>query len=382
MNGQATLDFRISQMFDFNTNSFVEMEKEEYRYNELGQQPIEIIKYNSIDGHWITYYKEGMTYNEEGRISKRVTHTWNESENNWKNETLITYHYNGSQLQEKNEFYWDNNWVQMSSRIYTYNEYELMEAENLYQFVGDEQRNIAKKTYAYNALLNLIEVTVYNQYPESIFDERTIYERDSETEIITKITSQEYVDQQWVDVNIIDVNFDTNNNLKSLMINNLSEDAGILSNARVTNIFDNDKLHENYYTPFEFTDELVNMEIDDNPFVNKITDQVISLNVGFWIDFIKIHYQYSDDILLGVEPNLNLTEFRIYPNPTNDVLTIKSSNSLIANLNLYDLNGRLVIQKPLQGLETMLNVEPLANGIYLLEIATPNGKMTKRISKQ
>ncbi len=63
--------------------------------------------------------------------------------------------------------------------------------------------------------------------------------------------------------------------------------------------------------------------------------------------------------------------FMIYPNPTEEVLCIKTSNTSSTRnllLSLFDTFGRRVLQKPLEGGENRLVLPPLAPGMYIVSV--------------
>jgi hypothetical protein len=62
---------------------------------------------------------------------------------------------------------------------------------------------------------------------------------------------------------------------------------------------------------------------------------------------------------------------KIYPNPTDDVLYIELSGMEIANVALYDLQGRIVganNHSPLQGTTATLSLKSVPAGVYLLRV--------------
>jgi hypothetical protein len=67
---------------------------------------------------------------------------------------------------------------------------------------------------------------------------------------------------------------------------------------------------------------------------------------------------------------------RIYPNPTSGQITI---NGQLTNANyaIYSLSGQLQKQGKLQGETTNINIESLANGMYLLKIEGETFKIIK-----
>ncbi len=73
----------------------------------------------------------------------------------------------------------------------------------------------------------------------------------------------------------------------------------------------------------------------------------------------------------------------IYPNPTNDMLSIKAK-AFIDNISLYDINGRLLKTKKLNDVNKLdyeLNVKDLSNGIYLLKVQSDKIKQILKFIK-
>ncbi|MDA3820154.1 MAG: T9SS type A sorting domain-containing protein [Candidatus Delongbacteria bacterium] len=63
------------------------------------------------------------------------------------------------------------------------------------------------------------------------------------------------------------------------------------------------------------------------------------------------------------------TKIRYYPNPVNDILHIKSSTDILINeLKLYDMYGRIILQKFSHKKNTKIDVSDIETGIYILRI--------------
>lgn len=97
----------------------------------------------------------------------------------------------------------------------------------------------------------------------------------------------------------------------------------------------------------------------------------------------------SGSINLGVQqPNLILTvstnelditlSASVFPNPASTSASLKlegESASPIADdlaLNLYDLNGKLVLQQAIQSVITTIPMDHLTNGVYVLQVTRKN----------
>ena len=101
---------------------------------------------------------------------------------------------------------------------------------------------------------------------------------------------------------------------------------------------------------------------------------------------------YSTYVLLGIDPlqyNLdyakppvrpiltdNKAKFKIYPNPANDQLSIELSNTMkgIANIEIYDLNGKLCYQTIINTAQQLQTIEigSIKKGIYNIRITANN----------
>ena len=76
---------------------------------------------------------------------------------------------------------------------------------------------------------------------------------------------------------------------------------------------------------------------------------------------------------LGVEDFAPNYEAIIFPNPTEDVLNIKTSMFENVTYTLYDAQGKLVLQDILSAEQTPIQVSELAPGAYSLELIFEEG---------
>ena len=60
--------------------------------------------------------------------------------------------------------------------------------------------------------------------------------------------------------------------------------------------------------------------------------------------------------------------FRIFPNPSSDVLQIISLNEVLKSIQIYDINGRLILEKNSENLRESLKINQLSKGMYILKI--------------
>jgi hypothetical protein len=82
---------------------------------------------------------------------------------------------------------------------------------------------------------------------------------------------------------------------------------------------------------------------------------------------------------LGVEDFAPNYEATIFPNPTQDVLNIKTSSYDNVTYTLYDAQGKLVMQNLLSSEQTPIQVSQLASGSYSLTLS--NGQQQLKTYK-
>lgn len=68
----------------------------------------------------------------------------------------------------------------------------------------------------------------------------------------------------------------------------------------------------------------------------------------------------------------------LYPNPTNEIITISTNNSNLKKISVYSIEGKMVYDKEIEKTNShQLNVSSFQNGIYLALIETVEGKVYK-----
>jgi hypothetical protein len=109
--------------------------------------------------------------------------------------------------------------------------------------------------------------------------------------------------------------------------------------------------------------------------INTGTDGTNDLTQGF---------HQTNWTFLGVEDFATNYEAIIFPNPTEDVLNIRTSTFENVTYTLYDAQGKLVMQDILSAEQTPIQVSQLAPGSYSLTLnnQTQNLKTFKLIKQQ
>ena len=93
---------------------------------------------------------------------------------------------------------------------------------------------------------------------------------------------------------------------------------------------------------------------------------------NIWIDNVNI------TATVGIEENED-NNISIFPNPAKDMLNITSEKA-INQIDVYDVNGKLV--KSYTNVNNNINIKDLATGVYMLNITTEDGQVSKKIVKE
>ncbi len=95
----------------------------------------------------------------------------------------------------------------------------------------------------------------------------------------------------------------------------------------------------------------------------------------FVVDYIRV---YKDQAELSID-ELAVSNLQVYPNPTNDILSLEGINGMTSlKYTIYSLNGEKLAESNLKD-EKSIDVSYLTSGMYILEIKNEDG-ITKRIS--
>ena len=82
--------------------------------------------------------------------------------------------------------------------------------------------------------------------------------------------------------------------------------------------------------------------------------------------------------VVNVTEQLNSIDVSVYPNPAQDWLHIELPTNDSGNYQLTNISGQMVVNGPISG-EASIQTSELPSGVYLLQVATPNGKVINRI---
>jgi len=89
------------------------------------------------------------------------------------------------------------------------------------------------------------------------------------------------------------------------------------------------------------------------------------------------------DTLLGINENILLAEFNIFPNPAKEMIYLSSSKYTYNSVKITDLNGRVVKSIDYNNVnESSIDISNLVTGMYLMNVVTDQGAFTQKIIKE
>ncbi|MVO11110.1 T9SS type A sorting domain-containing protein [Flavobacterium sp. TP390] len=136
------------------------------------------------------------------------------------------------------------------------------------------------------------------------------------------------------------------------------------------------------------------VDSDNNVTVTTLTDASGNGYNGTLTDFslngVTSNWIAGSPIVTGnnCSPFLSVTDFainnqlNIYPNPTRNEVTIQFNALTNPQLQIIDMNGRILLNESLNYSNNTLNIETLPSGIYLFKINANEGTAVSKVIKQ
>jgi hypothetical protein len=183
------------------------------------------------------------------------------------------------------------------------------------------------------------------------------------------------IEDYWEEDNIKLFEYDSENNLVETIFQ-YWESGEYVSQSKVVSAFDLTYLSINIMEPI--LREWSNSWIEDHN--NKILSSTIfSFSENGWVETADVLYFYTE---LGTTPVMNASSnpIVVYPNPFRETIRFGNSEGSM-DLTLFDLQGRVVLQKKIFG-EAVVPLEELPAGVYLYQLLGTNFKQNGKLLKE
>lgn len=377
--GQSKVFSGISEYYDPITSSWQNYSGANYEYDS-NNNLILVTGLEWKSGVWKNYSKTIYTYNASNKITEELYQEWNSTNNTFENVSQDSYTYTNGRLAEAVYYAWTNpNWVLKDKTVGTYNSNNLPDGAISYIWDGTQWVNDTRYSTTYNSNNKLTEDKGEKWISSNwVNDYKSIYAYDSNNKLITsRYAFWDVFNTIWEENYRIDYALDTNGNR---ITTTYSGDY----NGKLEYSYDTSSLMTSFANPFKDKTGL-DYFAEDFPHVNKVLGynefRYDSQTSTFVING-RTNYNYNNPITLGIEKIEKSTEsITVFPNPTKDFLNIQNAkNSEIDNVLVTDISGKTVLQQ--KGIQTPINVEKLAAGIYILQASSGNEKFQTKFIKE
>jgi len=94
-------------------------------------------------------------------------------------------------------------------------------------------------------------------------------------------------------------------------------------------------------------------------------------------------YVKDSSIHLGVDEEyiLSKDDLLVYPNPSNNVINIRSENAIISSIEVYDISGKLIKSQNYKSKEALIDISNFSNGVYFLSIERGENRVSRKVIK-
>ena len=94
---------------------------------------------------------------------------------------------------------------------------------------------------------------------------------------------------------------------------------------------------------------------------------------------MKVNSNGEVTSIIDLQPPIKNIAVNLFPNPATTDLTISlEGNSSINEISIYDVNGKVVLQKSINSNNSKINISQFSKGIYIIEGITDNGERFSR----
>lgn len=132
--------------------------------------------------------------------------------------------------------------------------------------------------------------------------------------------------------------------------------------------------------------------VKDNVPLNENMRQIFVNTGGYYKVKIRklqtdTYSEFSDSVYfapMSIKPNSSAKEnsIEIFPNPSSGTLAVRLEEENIRHIEIYDMNGELIIRQQVIGQAASVNIDKLVSGIYCLKALTENNVFISKIVKQ
>ena len=349
--------------WDTDTSAWIPDWKEEYTYDPSGFETGNVsYEWDADAGAWIPVWKEEITNDANGNMTQYLGYEWDVDSGEWylmeKGELL--YNASGYPIQF-NGYEWDEEsgeWIRSMIQEATYDENWNVTLFTSHEWDADAGEWVIDWTY------------------------KSEYTYDA-SQRVTMNTDFEWDDtaEEWYADWKAEYEYDANGNPVLEVYSDLDEDSGdLLTTSKYEYTYELTRLFGDLITPPRdwFLPDM-SQYIENQPLGHLI--YWWDGEAESWENDTRGTYNYFEQEV-GVEDHKEQVAARVYPNPVYENLEISvPADHLPVIFELFDMQGRLIITREL-GHSASLNVEGLANGMYMYLLRGAKFHQTGKMIKE
>ncbi|GAB7257364.1 T9SS type A sorting domain-containing protein [Polaribacter sp. OB-PA-B3] len=369
---QNKLTSSLSESYD--GTAWTNSSKSTFMYDSNNNLTLETGYYwNSTLQDWEKSFEDSYSYNANNKVTNYsyVSYSNGTTQISYQYRTKYTYNNDGNVIQILDEEYENNSWVNDYKIDLTYSNGKVTGGLS-YEWNGsiwvfDEDSSETTINYNSDGTISAFINKAWNG-SAWVDDSRTLYTYDANKRVVLE-DSQTWNGSVWVSDYKLENTFDANGNIVVEKESYLENGVFVVA-ANETITFDLNEQMSAYAHPFKDKSGL-DFLVNSNGIVNKIVSRISSDNN------FRTTYLYNG--ATASVKDVLLTDFKTYPNPVKDFLTIDNSNFVIKSLSLYNVLGKKVLSTT----QNQLDFKNLNKGVYVLKIETDKGKIgTTKIVKK
>jgi hypothetical protein len=321
-----------------------------YTYDANNNRTSELMeRWNGTE--WMEFYKYTYTYDANNNmIEMNTKEVYN------LNQYTYTYDTHNNRTSELKKSWNGNAWVNSYQYTYTYDTHDNRKSELRKSWNDNAWVNSYQYTYEYDANNNTTtefwEQWNVNAWVNSC---QYTYSYDVTNKLVSKLQKY-WISNAWVDYFQYTYSYDSNNNL----IGELKKYWSV--------------------TEWEYIDKYT-YTYDANNIQTSVAYNQLGWDGTLTTTGEIIYYNFHT-LTVGIKDlSTEKENISVYPNPASDIvnLYIKESNNEDMELNIYNVQGILVMKDILKENNQIINVRDFSNGIYVIEIKLKGGYARQRL---
>lgn len=362
-----------------------------YGFDSRRNRTIE--QWQFYDTAWTDLFRATSTYDSLDRLIDYVEENWNHTHDGppkleWEFWLHYVYTYDSTgMLSELQTWTWscaDERWNNEKHFFYTYDSARLLTVKTLYAWSRGDEEWVKSERYSntYDSKGRMTLQTFQTPYNKEWINNRmTGFTYDEDSRLLSETTAQWKIDsQQWQNNAMLTWEYDPWGNLLEAYYANWDQTKkeweGLYRTRNSINFEGNGDTsrHEMYDRRRGWHLHETNLHV---PYHHS-TDSLGS----FHTSMVSVLYRLYEDSTQSVISGKPESGLYCYPNPAQNMLHIRTDGQELHLCQLWDLNGRMLMEQHPFRTETALSVQTLPAGSYLLRCQTPTGTITRMIYKQ